>query len=82
MVSGLDSEEKQIFEGTAWYLAKIAENKPKYQRAIVEILEAKIAEKGINPEFREYLKLQVQNILSKKQPVNEYYLLTKKIIVL
>jgi len=31
----------------------------------VEILEAKIAEKGINPEFREYLKLQVQNILSK-----------------
>ena len=65
MVSGLDSEEKQIFEGTAWYLAKIAENKPKYQRAIVEILEAKIVEKGINPEFREYLKLQVQNILSK-----------------
>ena len=63
--SGLDSEEKQIFEGTAWYLAKIAENKPKYQRAIVEILEAKIVEKGINPEFREYLKLQVQNILSK-----------------
>lgn len=64
MVSGLDSEEKQIFEGTAWYLAKIAENKPKYQQAIVEILEAKIAEKVLI-EFREYLKLQVQNILSK-----------------
>lgn len=65
IVKGLDSEEKQVFEGSVWYLAKIAVNKPKYQTEILEILERKSKEKGINPEFRKYIKTQVQNILSK-----------------
>lgn len=65
MVKGLESEEKQVFEGSVWYLAKIAMNKPKYQDAIVEILEKKSQEKGINPEFKDYIKGQLQNILSK-----------------
>lgn len=65
LIKGMESEEKQVFEGTVWYLARIAINKPKYQAEILEILEKKGKEKGINPEFREYIKTQVQNILSK-----------------
>ena len=65
MLKGLESEEKQVFEGTVWYLAKIAMNKPKYQQNIVDLLEKKSKEKGINPEFKEYIKTHLQNILSK-----------------
>ncbi len=65
ITKGLESEEKQVFEGTVWYLARIAINKPKYQTEILEILEKKGKEKGVNPEFREYIKAQIQNILSK-----------------
>lgn len=62
---GLGSDEKQIFEASAWYLGKIAVNKPKYQAEIIDVLEQKSRQKGLNPEFRDYLKLQIQNILSK-----------------
>ncbi len=65
ILPGLDSDEKQVFEGTAWYLAQIALNKPKYQHHILDAMQDKIAEKGMNPEFRNYLKQQVQNILAK-----------------
>ncbi len=65
MLKGLESEEKQVFEGTVWYLSKIAMNKPKYQQNIVDLLEKKSKEKGINPEFKEYIKTHLQNILSK-----------------
>ena len=65
MLKGLESEEKQVFEGTVWYLAKIAMNKPKYQQNIVDLLEKKSKEKGINPEFKEYIRAHLQNILSK-----------------
>ncbi len=62
---GLNSSEKQVFEASAWYLGRIAVNKPKYQAEIIEAMEQKSRQKGINPEFREYLKKQIQNILSK-----------------
>lgn len=65
MLSGLDSEEKQLFEATVYYLAKIALNKPKYHDEIVEILKNKAAENKINPAHREYIQQQLQNILSK-----------------
>lgn len=65
MLKGLESEEKQVFEGTVWYLSKIAMNKPKYQQDIVDLLEKKSKEKGINPEFKEYIRAHLQNILSK-----------------
>lgn len=65
MLKGLESEEKQVFEGTVWYLSKIAMNKPKYQQDIVDLLEKKSKEKGINPEFKEYIRTHLQNISSK-----------------
>lgn len=61
----LESEDKQIFEGAAYYLAQIATNKEKYKQEILDAFNKKIAQKSINPEFREYLKQQIQNILSK-----------------
>ena len=61
LVSGLDSEEKQLFEASAYYLARIANNKPKYKPEIMEIFAEKLANKKINPEFREYIKQQVKN---------------------
>lgn len=65
MVSGLDSEEKQVFEASAYYLAKIAVNKQKYREEILEIFNEKINKNNINPEFKEFLKYYVQNILNK-----------------
>lgn len=65
IVPNLDSEDPQIFNGAVWYLAKIAINKAKYKESILEILKKKSEEKRINPEFREFIKKQMQNILSK-----------------
>lgn len=65
MLSGLDSDEKQLFEATVYYLVKIAKNKPKYRSEILEILKNKAAEIRINPAHREYIVQQLQNILSK-----------------
>jgi len=62
ILSGLESEEKQLFEATVYYLVKIAANKPKYHKEIVEILRNKADDKQINPQFREYIKQQLQNI--------------------
>ncbi len=65
ILPGLESEERQVFEASVYYLAKIAENKQKYREEILKILNEKALSNGINPEFREILKYQVQNILNK-----------------
>jgi len=65
VLPGLECEEKQLFEATVYYLAKIAVNKPKYHDEIVEILKKKAAANKINPASREYIMQQLQNILSK-----------------
>lgn len=65
MLSGLDSEEKQLFEATVYYLAKIAVKKQKYREDILKIFNEKIKNNDINPEFRELLKCNVHNILNK-----------------
>ncbi len=59
MLNGLNSEEKQIFEATVYYLVKIALNKPKYRQDILKIMNEKIKESSINPEFREIIKTKV-----------------------
>lgn len=56
LVSGLDSEEKQVFEATAYYMARIARNKIKYRDDILRIFNKKISEKDISPEFRDFIK--------------------------
>ena len=61
-LSGLNSEEKQVFEATVYYLVKIASSKPKYRQEILDILNEKSSQVGFNPEFREYIKHQLQNI--------------------
>lgn len=65
ILPGLESEEKQVFEASVYYLAKIAENKQKYREEILKILNEKAINNNINPEFRDILKYQVQNILNK-----------------
>ena len=65
MLSGLDSQEKQVFEATVYYLTKIAIKKPKQQENIVKHLQDKMDTKGINPEFKECLKQHIQEILQK-----------------
>lgn len=65
ILSGLESDEKQIFEATVYYLAKIAQNKPKYREDILKIMEDKIKESSINPEFREILKYKLRDIYVK-----------------
>ena len=62
IAKGLDSEEKQLFEASVYYLARIAANKAKYRQDIIDILTKKASEKRINPEFREYIMQQIQNI--------------------
>ena len=62
LLSGLESDEKQLFEASVYYLTRIAANKPKYHQEIIEILQNKASEKRINPEFREYIKQQIKNI--------------------
>ncbi len=63
LVADLDSEEEQLFEASAYYLIRIAANKPKYRAEILEILNAKIADTKLNPEYKEYIKQQMKNIL-------------------
>lgn len=62
LLSGLESEEKQLFEASVYYLARIAANKSKYYQEIIKILNNKASDKQINPEFREYIKQQIKNI--------------------
>jgi len=62
LLSGLESEEKQLFEASVYYLARIATNKSKYYQEIIKILKNKASDKQINPEFREYIKQQIKNI--------------------
>jgi hypothetical protein len=62
ILSGLESEEKQLFEATVYYLVQIAANKPKYHDEIIEILENKAAENTIKPAHWEYIQQQLQNI--------------------
>ena len=62
LLPGLDSKEKQLFEASVYYLARIAANKSKYYQEIIEILQNKADEKRINPEFREYINQQIKNI--------------------
>ena len=57
---GLDSEEKQVFEATVYYLIKIATNKPRYRQDILNILREKSTKTGFNPEFKEHIKRQLQ----------------------
>lgn len=72
MLNGLNSEEKQIFEATVYYLVKIALNKPKYRQDILKIMNEKMKESSINPEFREIIKTKVLELSLKKQPLNAY----------
>lgn len=65
IVPELDNPEKQVFEAVVYYLTKIASQKAKYQRDIIEIMAKKAADNKLNPEFREHLKAQIQNILQK-----------------
>ena len=62
IAESLNTEEKQLFEANVYYLTRIAINKPKYRQEILEILKKKSSEKRINPEFREYILQQIQNI--------------------
>lgn len=63
LIAGLDSEEKQLFEASVYYLVRIAANKPKYKQEIIEILKTKIANTKINPEYKEYIKQQMKFFL-------------------
>ena len=63
LLPGLDSEEKQLFEASVYYLVRIAANKQKYRDEITEILKNKMEENKLNPSFREYIQQQIQNIL-------------------
>lgn len=62
IIGGLNSEEKQVFEATVYYLAKIAANKAKYREDILKIMADKAKESSINPEFREILKNKIQEL--------------------
>lgn len=63
ILNGLESEEKQLFEGTVYYLARIATNKPQYREDIIAVLQDKSHDKSINPKFREFIKQQLEEIL-------------------
>ncbi len=65
ILSGLDSEEKQVFEAAVYYLTRIAIKKPKQQEAILKYMEDKALTKGLNPEFKEYLKQHMLEISQK-----------------
>ena len=60
IVLGLDSEEKQIFESTVYYLTRIAQNKPKYKKNIIKEMQLRIDDKELNPEFRNILKQYIK----------------------
>ena len=59
---GLEAEEKQVFEGTVYYLVRIALNKKQYRDDIVAILQDKSHDKSLNPKFREFIKQQLEEI--------------------
>lgn len=65
ILPGLDSEKKQVFEASVYYLTKIAIKKEKYREDILNHLLEKTHKKGINPEFREYIKTNIQKIMLK-----------------
>ena len=65
ILPGLDSEEKQVFEATVYYLTRIAIKKPKQQEAILKCMEDKALTKGLNPEFKECLKQHMLEISQK-----------------
>lgn len=62
ILNGLESDEKQIFEATVYYLVKIAQNKSKYNNDIKNILIEKSKESGLNPEFKDIIKRNIQKI--------------------
>lgn len=62
ILNGLDSEEKQIFEATVYYLVRIAQNKAKYSNEILEILDKKSKSDKLNPEFKEIIKRNLLDI--------------------
>ncbi len=64
ILPGLDSEKKQVFEATVYYLTKIAIKKERYRDDILNHLYEKTLKKGINPDFREYIKLNIKKISS------------------
>lgn len=59
---GLESEDKQIFEGTVYYLVRIALNKKQYRDDIADILQDKSHDKSLSPKFREFIKQQLEEI--------------------
>ena len=62
ILSGLESDDKQIFEGTVYYLGRIALHKKQYSDDIKAILKDKSRDKSINPKFREFIKQQLEDI--------------------
>ena len=62
ILSGLNSTEKQVFEASVYYLTKIAAKKNKYREDILKHMREKMHEKDLNPEFKEYLKHNIQRI--------------------
>ncbi len=62
MLAGLNSQEKQVFEATVYYLVKIAVKKNRYRDDIIKHMQEKMHEKGLNPEFKEYIKNNIQKI--------------------
>ena len=62
MLSGLESDDKQIFEGTVYYLTRIALHKKQYHDEIRDILLDKSHDKAINPKFREFIKQHLEEL--------------------
>lgn len=60
ILSGLESDDKQIFEGTVYYLTRIALHKKQYSDEIKQVLQDKSHDKSINPKFREFVKQQLE----------------------
>ena len=65
ILQGLDSKDKQVFEASVYYLAKIAIKKNKYQKDIIKAMQDKLSSKSLSPEFKEYLKQYMQKMLIK-----------------
>lgn len=65
MLQGLDSNDKQVFEASVYYLTKIAIKKNKYQKDIIKAMQDKLSSKTLSSEFKEYLKQYMQKMLAK-----------------
>ena len=65
MLPDLESNDKQVFEATVYYLAKIAMKKNKYHDDILKALQERYNNKSLPPEFKEYLKQYMQKMLAK-----------------